>query len=388
LKIPNQELHYSQIAAYGSGGIELDPGVVEPGCPDLYHARYVAKSRVAGWTNPLLTYGSVVHHALYLIEEESISQDEALERAWDASLSMERWEEAQKDLRRVIERGGIAGGLHTVAVEQALSTELGDGLRYGGVIDVVAVDDDVQATVPTLYFTDWKTDRGVPTIESVRKWKQGVGYAMLLYDNFQQYVPWADDVRIVGIYDAIKRYPITMEYPLERIEAFRSWALAIYKIIEADTDHEPSYNPQCGWCPIRHDCKVWLGMPGKAEGVIARTRKKALRPRAQSLEEMKKTKSNLEQLIKETEGELKDQIHTTKKPFKVKGGEFYLDQGQQREVDMLEVARLMGDDFVRYAKVTLGDLDAWKEEHLDVSIDHAIRTIPSTYRLKYRKDDQ
>lgn len=388
MKVPNSELHYSHIAAYGSGGIELDPGVAEPGCPDLFHARYVAKSRIKRIQSPLLTYGSVIHKALYLIEEETVSQDEALERAWDDTLSLDRFEEAQRDLRRVVERGGIAGGLNTVAVEQHLSCDLLDGYRYGGTLDVIAVDSTLgDEPIPTLFFTDWKTDRGTPSRKDVEEWKQGRGYAMLLYDNFQKYVPWADDVNIVGIYDAIKRYPIAMPYSKEQIESFRAWATTIHKIIDADTEHEPRMNPGCGRCPIRVDCKVWIGLPGRGEGLIARQSKRSLKNRVESLQEMKDTKNRLDDLIKEIEAALRVEIQTGDKPFKVKGGEWFLDQGQQREVDWLEVAKLMGDEFVRRAKMTLADLDAWREDHPEINVDHLVRWVPSHVRLKFREPE-
>lgn len=392
VRIPDMTLYYSRISTYGGGGLEMDPGVDEPGCPDLYHHKYVESDRSSEMDSWMLRYGLVIHEALYLMEEETLDYGEALTRVWDPALSMDRWEEAVTDLRGVVERGGL--NLHTVAVEQDLSCHLytdgeyGD-VTYGGRIDWIGVDSNIgDVDVPTIYFADYKTNRGTPSRQDVEEWKQGVGYAMLVAANIERYLPGVESFRIVGIYDAIKRYAIHLEYTPERMEHFRAWASAIARTILRDEDHEPRLNPMCGWCPIRTECELWLGLPGEGAGLLERMSSTPLLERIEQMEEAQKIKGQLDKMIKSTQVAMKERIVVTKKAIPQGDSEWFISQGEKREVDIAVLFRLMGDEFLNVASVTLGKVDVWQEEHLDVDLGPAIRSVPGSPGLKKRKQGE
>lgn len=385
MKIPNKELHYSHLRAYGAGSIDLAPGEFETGCPRLYKSRYVGRRRPEPGVGAL-SYGSTIHAALALIEAESVPPDVALARVWDPGMGMDRWEEAERDIRRVIERGGMVMGLHTIAVEQDLATDLYEDpeyglIRYGGRLDVVAIQDDDE-DVPTLAVIDYKTDRGVPTRKFVEGWAQGIGYGMILYDHRAEFVPWADDVRIVGVYDAIKRYPMWIEYSRERIEMFRAWASAMASIILRDTTAEPVLNPGCSLCPIRDDCPAWQSLPGQGQGLLERLSKGSLEKKVAHLDEATTMQSRLDLWMKDVKQALIEHIRVAG-PLQAGQFEWYLDQGELREADVHRLAQLMGDQFPNVAKVTLGEFDKWVEDHPEVDLSSVIRTVTTT-RLKKR----
>lgn len=371
MRIPNGELHHRHINTYGSGGVELTGDPIS-GCPLLYKRRYVDRD-IPDLVKPELSYGSAIHRALYLMEEDNVPPEDAIQQAWDTVLPLERWEEALIDMRRIVERGGPLTTLHTLAVEQELTMPLYDDpefgpIRYGGILDVIAVDGGAfDEPIPTLYLQDYKTDRGVPTRRQVENWPQGKGYALLLRANAGLWFPDAERVKIVGIYDAVKRYPITLEYTDSQLDEFQSWAIAVSRLILRDETAEPKLNPGCTWCPVRQDCPAWNGLPGDAETLLDRLSKGKLEFRFKQMDAARTMITRLEKMVADTKAAVIEKIKA-EGPWTVGVDTWVVKRGNRREiVDMKRVHEIMGDDFYLVAAVGLGVLDKWLDDHREVN---------------------
>ncbi len=390
MRIPGNELHHRHIATYGHGGDSFTEEE-EQGCPLLYKRRYVDRD-VSSVVREELTYGSVIHRALYLMEEETIEPGLALERSWDASLGFDRWEEAERDMRRVIERGGPLTLLHTLAVEEKLSAPLFDDpklgeVTVGGIIDVLAVDSEMDDPVPNLYFVDYKTVRGAPSRKEVEDWLQGWFYAWLSRANAHRWFPEAKRVNIIGVYDAIKRYAIQVEYSDERLDAFETWMVAVAKKILRDDKAEPKLNPGCTWCPVRGDCPEWNGMPGDGTTLLDRLTKGKLEFRLGQFDDTKKLISKLKKLIDDTKVVAIEKIRK-EGALTIGGMVWELKQGKRREITEIKILHeLMGDAFYAASSVRLGDVDDWLEEHREIDPETVFREYPGNVQLKSSKAD-
>jgi hypothetical protein len=390
MRIPNNELHHRHIASYGAGGFDLTGQEIR-GCPLQYKHRYELRN-IPEVHSDLLSYGSVIHHALYLVEENNTEPLTALEQAWDPALGFDRWEEAQDDMRRIIERGGILTLLHTLAVELDLSAPLYEDedfgpIAFGGIIDLLGIQGDAfDQAVPAITFVDYKTDRGIPTHEQMKNWVQGIGYAWLVRENRHLWFPDADRVRVTGIYDAVKRWPLQVEYPDQRLDEFQAWAEAVARTILRDTEGKPRLNPGCTWCPVRVDCPEWNGLPGDADTLLDRLSKSTIKVRFKQMQNAQELIKRLERMVADTKAAVMEKIRK-EGPYKVGDEQWGIVRGNRREiVDLREVHKIMGDDFYLRANMTLGQLDEWLNDHLEVNGDRLIRKGEGPEQLK-RIDD-
>ena len=391
MRIPDYELHHRHIATYGAGGMELEAGVSEPGCPALYKARYVTKKEpfVAAWQP---TYGLAVHEALYLIEEDGLTPDDALRRGFEKypSLSADRFQEAVQDLTDLIERGGILTTMHTVAVEQHLTAPLYEDedfgpIAYGGIIDHIGVQEDVDVN-PVLWVTDYKTDRSPPSYTKLGRWRQGPGYAWLVRSHADRYLPGVDGVRVNGLYEAVKWYTLPIEYSNEDLDVWQEWAISIARAILRDDKGREKLNPRCTWCPIKADCKAWNQLPGDGETLLARLHEKPLIERVGALPDLKVLISRLKKEQEETEEALREAI-TAEGPLTIGEDQWLLKAAQRKDPRPRELHQIMGDDFYDVISVRIGDTEKWAKKHLERApdVERAIPLVPKKSTLKQVK---
>ena len=160
----------TQLRTYGAGGFLLDQQEQEQGCPRLYKAKYIEKRVPKTDRAYPLVYGAFVHDALFLMEEEDVTPDEALERACPVDGDPARFAVARKDLTAYLERGASpVDRFATIAVETELTALLFVDDEYGpiywrGFLDWLGLDPDLPNT---LHFVDYKTDRTPPRVERV-----------------------------------------------------------------------------------------------------------------------------------------------------------------------------------------------------------------------------
>lgn len=258
----------SQLRVYGAGGFELEEHEEDRGCPRQYKARYVDK-KVPDSFSEILAYGSTIHDVLYLMEQEAIGPEEALERCWPVQLDPKYWREAMDDLDRYLLRGGPSNLYLTLAVEQELDAELYVDEDYGpvyirGIIDHVGLDPGDDGLI---HLTDYKTNRMPATVEQVRGDAQLKAYHFLLMKNWSRYSPTGFP-RIVTHLDLVKWHDVEVRYSPGDIETWRSWAVAVVRKILRDEKALPILNPGCAHCPVKDDCPVFLQIPALGKELI------------------------------------------------------------------------------------------------------------------------
>src|SRR4051794_1231366 len=162
-------LSASQIRTYGAGSFRLDGYENPKGCPRQYRKKYVERVRPFEQTSMPLSYGTAIHQALQVMENEAVGPHEALERVWPADLDMTSWAEAVKDLDAYLERGGPMNLYATIANEIELSAvlyvdeEFGP-VAYRGFIDWLGIDTEDPGL---LHVVDYKTNRFPPSNDAV-----------------------------------------------------------------------------------------------------------------------------------------------------------------------------------------------------------------------------
>lgn len=262
----------SQFRTYGAADVALDDQEADEGCPRLYFAKYVAEEKLPPreWSYEL-AYGSMFHRVLYMMEEDGLDPDAALQAAWDDKLPFSAFEEARGDLHRYIERGATPRDRYaTLAVEVELEAVLfthpdAGEVRYRGVIDWIGVDPDDPRT---LHIVDYKTNRSPFRNADLLGDVQTRSYHWLLAENVGRFIPGGGPVNIVVHLDAVKFREVTIRYTDSQIDDWHSWAVAIAMTILADEKHEPTINTYCGRCPIRHDCPAFQGLPATGEALV------------------------------------------------------------------------------------------------------------------------
>lgn len=381
--IPYNTLSNSQITKFGSGGLDLVIGEGHAGCPKLYKAQYIDKTVPAPMAYPL-SFGITMHEALYLLEKEDLTPEEALTKAWDPQLTQKDFAEALDDLRNVIERGGVLPNLHTISVEERLKKLLYVDEEYGeiyyqGILDWIGIGEEEDV----LYFADYKTDRAPWSQADAQNWVQGKSYAWLLQDSeyLEQQLPGIERPVIVGLVELTKFYTLQVNYTLEEIEAWRAWAEATARKILREKDFAPKLNKGCNWCSIQNDCEAWLGLPEHGNTLLEKLNNTSLEERVDLIDEAKETKKKLDKLIKDTESEIYEKVAATGSQS-IGKYEFNLESSlSTKVVDLPNLHVAMGNKFYELCGFTFTNLKKWAKDE-NATIDEYIAQIESNPRLK------
>ena len=381
--IPFKTLSNSQITKFGSGGLELVAGEGHAGCPKLYKAQYIDKIVPQPISYPL-SFGIMMHDALYLLEKEDLTPEEALQKAWDPKLTQKDFAEALDDLRNVIERGGVLPNLHTINVEQRIKKLLYVDEEYGeiyyqGILDWIGIGEQEDV----LYFADYKTDRAPWSQADAQNWVQGKSYAWLLQESeyLEKELPGVTNPIIVGLVELTKFYTLQVTYTEEEIEAWRSWAEATARKILREKDFAPKLNKGCNWCPIKNDCEAWLGLPEHGNTLLEKLSNTPLESRIDLIDESKETKKKLDKLIKDTEEEVYEKV-AAEGAQQIGKYDFKLEASlSSKVVDLANLHTSMGDKFYEMCNFTIGNLKKWAKDN-NMSIDEYIAQIESNPRLK------
>ena len=382
MKLPDLTLYHSRIARYGAGGLELDYGVAEPGCPRLYAATYHNDTPIVELPTMPTRYGSAVHAAIQLLDE-GVGVDEALQQVWDVRLGPDRYGEALKDLRDLVERGGVLTQVHTLATEVELVAELYvdedfGPIKYGGIIDYVGVGEG-----PSLHFADFKTNRAPISRAQVERSRQFLGYGWLVRAHADDLLPGGLLVDVVGWLEALKHYSLPVVFTDLMLDEWAAWAAAVARTILRDDDPKPRLNPGCGRCGIRSDCPAWNSLPGEGSGLLSRVANTPLARRATALVKAKETKNRLAAFIDDTEAAIRETIELDDAPFKTNTHRWTLTQGEQKRVDGLQAHQIVGDRFYDLARVSIGELEQWGKDHPEDrgAVQKAVQRLPGNVRL-------
>lgn len=376
----------SQLRVYGAGGFELEELEEERGCPRQYKAKYVDK-RVPETFSEILAYGTLMHDVLYLMEQEAIGPEEALERCWPVHLDPKYWREALDDLDQYLLRGGPSTLYLTLAVEQHLDAELYVDEEFGpihiqGVIDHLAIDPEDDGLI---HLTDYKTNRRPATVEQVRGDNQLKAYQFLVMQNWKRYSQ-TQFPRIVAHLDLIKWRDVSVRYSPSDIDAWRSWAIAVVRKILRDDKALPLLNPGCTYCPVKADCPVFQQLPQLGLELVD-GKPESKDELAAWAAEANRVRLLLENAVKQVEDEFKGEA--LRHGEVVAGGmRWFREVNWVNHVDMRQLHRAMGDEFYEVAKTSKSTVLAYVKDwdpHAKQSVAQAITRIPNGDKVTKEK---
>jgi hypothetical protein len=352
----------TQLRTYGAGGFRLLDQEESRGCPRQYHAKYVDHRPEFGEKAFPLLYGGVVHEALYLMEEEGLSPEDALARVWDPALEPEAYEEAIEDLNGYLERGATPTDRYgAIAVEQDLRALLYEDEDFGpvyyrGIVDWLGIDMD-QPSV--LHFVDYKTNRHPPSRDDLKGDVQMKGYDWLIRQNWDRFMSPGGTPRLVTHLDAIKFREVEWRYTDGEIEAWHAWAVAVVRAILRDDDHEPVLNPGCAYCPVQKDCPAFLGLPGMAKR-LTDDQPDPTSPDEERLrwrDDANAMRLLLENAVKAIDREFKERAQQTGL-VSVGSVEYALVPDWQDEIDVPRLHEVLGQRFYDVVTVGKGKVEA------------------------------
>lgn len=348
----------TQLRTYGAGGFRLTEQEEARGCPRQYKAKYIEHRVPDSFSFPLV-YGRTIHEVLYMMEEEAIGPEEALDRCFPPELDPSAYREMLDDLTAYIERGASpTDRFGTIAVEQDLSALLYVDEDFGpvfyrGIIDWLGVDLEVPQL---LRVVDYKSNRNPPSVDDVKGDVQLKGYDYLVRENWERYMPKGSRPLIAQHLDAIKWREVEVKFTDEDIEDWHSWAVAVVRRILRDEEAEPVLNPGCAWCPVKDDCPAYLGLPtiaadltgedGKAPAGLTDTEKVAWRDQANAARLL------LEKAVKAVDDEFAARVDAGG-PIVVGAEEYVKEPQWANEVDLRALHRALGND-VFYRVITAG----------------------------------
>lgn len=339
----------NQIRTYGAGGFRLI-GLEDPrGCPRLYKAKYVERRVREEETqkSPALRYGGVIHEALFLMEEEGIPPEEALERVWPIDMDQSFWSEAREDLEAYISRGATPRDrFATLAVELDAECELYVDEEFGpiwfrGILDLIALDPD-QPSV--LHVVDYKTNRTPPKVEDVKADVQMRAYAWLALRIARERFG-IDNPTVVVHLDAVKWREYEVHFTHEHLEDWYSWFVAVVRTILRDEEAKPRLHDDCAYCPVRHDCPAFEQLPDTARtlgDVIGELEDPV--SRLQWRDAANKVRLLLDKAVKAIDAEISEQVRRDG-VVTIGDTSFVLEPSWINEIDLQSLHRALGDRF-------------------------------------------
>jgi hypothetical protein len=349
----------TMLRTYGAGGFRLTEHEGERGCPRQFKAKYVEQRVADDGRSDALAYGSLFHRALYLMDEEQLTPEQALERVWPVRMDPAFWSEARRDLTAYLERGASPTDRYgTIAVEQELSAHLYDDEDFGpvwirAILDWLGVDLDAPGV---LHAVDYKTNRHPPSVDDVRGDIQLKIQHLVVRENAARY--GMRDPRVVMHLDAVKWREVEVSYSDAEIEDLRTWLVAVVRAILRDEEALPVLNPGCGWCPVRGDCPAYTALPevaDQARGVLAMLdgdearwswRSKANKVRLLLAKAVEDVDREFERRARENGG------------LRVGDTEWVVETDWATEIDMARLHQAMGESFYQVASTSKTRVEA------------------------------
>lgn len=357
MEIPGNIFRQSHAAKYGGGAFELIVGYDEPGCPRAYHLKY-HEGRPEEPDVPRLR-GTAVHLALALMEEEQLSVDDALSRAWPPQLGPATYMECVALIMEWISRPD--DGTHTVATELELTAPLYvdedfGPIQVGGRIDRLAmVMDDPRK----LIVDDYKTDSAPPSKADIERWIQGYFYAFLVWHNAARWIGQGRKPKIACRYVALRWHDQGRDYFESELEMFRAWAESVARRILRDEDPQPILNPGCGRCDYRHDCPAWLELPGMGVSLLERIRNTKLEKQMELRPSAREIRLRLEHFIDGIDGLARSRLSVGESVTQGKVKVERVVREQEQVLDLRAVHEMMGDEFYERASLSKAALEQY-----------------------------
>lgn len=326
----------------------------ETGCPRQWRARYVDKNVTEEKSYPL-RFGTLIHEALYLMEEEALGPEEALDRVFPVDMKPEDYGEALRDLRAYVERGASpVDRFGTLASETELSMLLYEDDEYGpiylrGIIDWLGIDLNEPSL---LHAVDFKSNRQPPKVDDVRKSIQLKVYDLLIRANWPRFMPTHPMPRVVMHLDAIKWRDVEVRFTPAELEEVKHWLIAVARTILRDEEAKPRTNPGCAFCPVKADCPAFGELPVEAKALLEGKPKNG---NLEALQDWRDAANRMRLLLEKSVKAVDDDL---KAKAELAGGllignqSWALESDWRTEVNVRRLHALLGEQFYDVASVS------------------------------------
>lgn len=364
----------SQFRRYGA--VDLASGGEEGaetvrGCPRAYASVYDVDRPVPEFRSRAAELGSVLHRVLHHMEVNVCGPQEALGSVWPATLGVLDFGEATRILDGYLARGGPLTMYATLATELDLTEELyvdddHGPVMFRGIVDCLAVDPSDPGVV---HVTDFKSSARPVSKDSLRGDVQLMGYVWLIRQWWKREHGCYPD-RVIAHFDQLRYSDIAIEYTTSELGLWREWASAMCRTMLRDDDPQPVPNDGCGWCPVRHTCPAWLGLPGEGETALMRLMASTPAELGDRWVEAARVLRLLDRLVTDQKSALEAETHVVGS-LRVGDQEWKSGPGTKNVVDVVQLAYLLFPDHLPEYEVAVSASRASLEravQGLDLSL--------------------
>lgn len=343
-------LSMAQLSTFGAADVAMTNSEDLGGCPRRYKAKYVDGIKEIRSKSMPLAYGSMIHRVLELVENQSISVDEALTLAWDPQLPPEQFAEAVADLDRWMSRP--SDGSATLATEIELygllyvDEEFGE-VWYRGFIDRLDID---AVSDRLLYVVDYKTNRSPVSQSDVDASTQGKGYCWLVDQNYERWLPVRP--QIVFQLDPVKfGRVLTAGFSDATLQEWEAWVEAVARKILRDKKADPVLSSGCSWCHVKADCPKYQKLPGEGVSLLEKSHDLSRGRRWEWRVKANAVRLLLEKEVKTIDLEMLEAAYVEGE-LEVGDQRWSMQAAWRNEIDMHMLWEALGDELLSLVKIS------------------------------------
>lgn len=240
MKLPGNQVGISDINTYRDCPVRFEYAI----------RRWTEGSEPPERKHPDIMYGSAIHHAIHLAEEEVLTDEEAVQRAFDeysAYLDPEDMRRLEEDLATYRRRD--YKGVRTVANETEVRVPLfvvgGETIYFRGKLDRVYERVDSPGA---FIHIDYKSSKWRKTEKEVHEDVQMWAYNMAIFEW------WPECKSLTQIYDQLMYGAVPTRKSAAQRAQMKVWLERQVRAILNNQDPEPKFNDWCPYCPLLPDC--------------------------------------------------------------------------------------------------------------------------------------
>lgn len=240
MDLPENQVGISDINTYGDCPTRFEYGM----------RRWTEGSEPPERKHPDTMYGSACHHMLHLVEHDVLSDEQAIQAAFDEYapyLDPGDMERLERDLEtyRTRDYKGVRVVANETEVRVPLLQHEGETIYYRGKIDRLYERIDQPGS---FIHIDYKSSKWRKTEPEVHGDPQMWSYNWAIFEF------WPECERLLQIYDQLMYGAIpTRKSPEQRAEIKR-WLQRRVRAILNNDNPEPKFNQWCPYCPLLPDC--------------------------------------------------------------------------------------------------------------------------------------
>lgn len=340
-------LSASQFRTYGTGAFSVAFEEKPKGCPRKYYHKYVLDKQMADEEGYPLIYGKLWHSIMHLMDEEGLTPDEALEKAFSPEMPVDAWNEARADLQTYLSRGSSPSDrFHGVAMEIELEAllyvdEVYGEVWYRGFLDWIGLDPEFPHIIHSV---DYKTNRQPASRKQLDGDVQLKGYHWLIEENANRFTEGRKPT-IVTHLDIIKHSDLEVTYSRSDIEDWHSWAVAMARKILRDNEHEPITNTWCSSCPVRDTCPAFEGLPMEATAMEKElVGLESLEAKLEWADRANTVRLSLEKAVKAVKEDIEKKVRGQKDPLSVGPSTFMVAPDLKKLIDLRRLHGVLGNE--------------------------------------------